>query len=68
MKKFIGKVLYFIYDSIARMNEFFGRHHIISEKAMWTNISNSVDGMDFAVRRLMGRDSYRRYGSSICSK
>ena len=68
MKKFISKVLYFIYDGIARMNEFFGRYHIISEKAMWTNISNSVDGMDFAVRRLMGRDSYRRYGSSICSK
>ena len=68
MKKFIGKVLYFIYDGIARIYEFCGRHHIVSEKTMWTNISNSVDGMDFAVRRLMGRDSYRRYGSRNCSK
>ena len=38
MKKFIGKVLYFIYDGIARMSEFLGRHRIISEKAMWTCI------------------------------
>lgn len=68
MKKFIGKVLYFIYDGIARMNVFFGRHHIISEKAMWTNISKSIDGMDFAVRRLMKKHSYRSYGSSIFSK
>lgn len=64
MKKFIGKVLYFIYDGIARMCEFFGRHRIISEKAMWTSISKSVDGMDFAVRKLMGQNSYRRYNSS----
>lgn len=68
MKKFIGKVLYFIYDGIARMSEFLGRHRIISEKAMWTYISNSVDGMDIAVRSLMKQDSYRRYSSSVCNK
>lgn len=64
MKKFIGKVFYFIYDGIARTNEFLGRHHIITEKAMRTNISRSIDWMEFAVRRLMGQNSYRRYGSN----
>ncbi len=61
MKKFIGKMLYFILDGAMKFMEFLGRHHIISEKAVWNFGSVMVDKMEYAVCGLMGVTEYRNF-------
>lgn len=61
MKKFIGKVLYFILDGAMEFVEFLGRHHVISEEAVWNLGSVIMDKMEYAVYNLIGVTEYRNF-------
>lgn len=61
MKKFIGKVLYFIFDGAMVFVNFLGRHHVISEKAFRNLEFAMLDKMEYAVCGLMGVTEYRRF-------
>lgn len=65
MKKFIGKVLYFIYAGISNLADILGKHHIINEKTMNELHLKALDGMGIAVLVLMKQRNYRRFQSGL---
>lgn len=68
MKRFVGKVWYFVNAWVSDVADFLGEHHIISEKTMEKAAFKVLSNMEVAVLGLMKQENYRRFRSGPCNK
>lgn len=68
MKRFIGKVWYFVNAGVSNVTGFLNYHHIISDETEEKIMFKTMDNMEMAVLGLMKQEKYRRFSCVIHNK